>query len=146
MSVEVCVLNNILPEVILFRIQHYLPVKSVIKEAIQNYYIKLHLKKEFLEESIWQKYIYPNCYCKNCPDNGRNKIFKRRDCDPCFRYEVNVITNQYAEDNYRVCIIENPQYEKIAFNKKNDEDSDESSCYSVTTLSSYYSEEDMWLE
>lgn len=146
MSVEVCVLDNILPQVILFKIQQYLPVKSIIKEAIQNYYEKLHLKKEFLEECIWQRYIYPNCCCNNCPDNGRHKIFMRKDCDPCFRYEVNIHTNIYAPDNYRICIIENPQYEKIAFDKKIcDIDSDIDSCYSVITLSSY-SEEDLWLE
>lgn len=146
MSLEVCVLNNILPEVILFRIQNYLPVKPIIKEAIRNYYDKLHFKKELLEECIWQRYVYRNCSCNNNPDNGRHKIFKRKDCDSCFRYEVNIHTNAYASDKYRICIIENPQYEKIAFDKKiHDIDSDIDSCYSVSTLSSY-SDYDIWLE
>jgi hypothetical protein len=73
------------------------------------------MKKEKYEEFIYFNYIYPNCSCNNCPYNGKYKIYKKKDCNPCFIFES---TFTYMPNNFNECIINNPQFQKIYYNEK----------------------------
>ena len=41
------------------------------------------------------------------------KIFKRRDCDECFKFESTMI---YMPENFQICIWDNNQFQKIYYN------------------------------
>ena len=110
------VLNEIedckLPHSIINNIQTYMR-NDLMYKCLQEYFNKLYEKKEICEEKAYDKYVYPNCVCNNCPDNGRRKIFKRRDCSDCFEYECRQMNDEYAPQDFHECIKENPQYRKI---------------------------------
>ena len=95
MNSPVTIFNNILPQEVLDQIQQYLPVNENIRNALATYYDKLYDKKVIDDEEAFDKHIYPNCVCANCPDNGRTKIFKRRDCSVCFEYETKEYLGEY---------------------------------------------------
>ena len=75
-----------LPHSIINNIQTYMR-NDLMYKCLQEYFNKLYEKKEICEEKAYDKYVYPNCVCNNCPDNGRRKLFNRRDCSDCFEYE-----------------------------------------------------------
>jgi hypothetical protein len=126
MNTPLVIFNNILPQEILDQIQQYLPVNENIRTALANYYDKLYEKKVMDDEEAFEIHIYPNCVCANCPDNGRTKIFKRRDCNVCFEYEIKQYHGEYANEQFYLVCKNNSQYRKIAF-KEYDSDSDDSS-------------------
>ena len=95
-------------------IQSYL-VNNIAYAAIASYFSHLYMKKEKYEEFIWNNYVYSQCYCNNCPDNGVRKIFKKRDCDPCFIFE-NTFT--YMPNDFNECILNNNQFRKIYYGEK----------------------------
>ena len=104
--------NCKLPDNIIDNIQLYMR-NDLMYKCLQEYFNKLYEKKEMCEEEAYEKYVYPNCVCRNCPDNGRRKIFKRKDCSDCFEYECRQMNDEYAPQGFHECIIENPQYRKI---------------------------------
>lgn len=116
--------NNFnLPREILDTIQLYL-INDTVNNALISYFEHLYMKKEKYEAFVYYNYIYPICSCNNCPYNGKHKIYKRKDCNPCFIFES---TFTYMPNDFNECIIHNPQFQKIYYNEKksseyNDED------------------------
>ena len=126
MNSPVTIFNDILPQEVLNQIQQYLPVNEYVRNALAKYYDKLYNKKVMDDEEAFEIHIYPNCVCANCPDNGRTKIFKRRDCSVCFEYETKEYLGEYTNEQFHLVCKNNPQYRKIAY-KEYDYVSDDSS-------------------
>ena len=102
-------LSYLIPREVINNIQKY-TVNNVAIHALNNYFDYLYVKKELYEDFVWNNYVYPNCKCNNCPDNGMYKIYKRKDCDACFMFDS---THIYTPIDFMECIIDNPQYYKI---------------------------------
>ena len=141
MNSPVIIFNDILPQEILDQIQQYLPVNENIRTALASYYDKLYDKKVIDDDEAFEIHIYPNCVCANCPDNGRTKIFKRRECSVCFEHETKEYLAEYANEQFHLVCKNNPQYRKIAF-KEYHPDSDDSSVDDMI----WYDDRDIWLE
>ena len=141
MNSPVTIFNDILPQEVLNQIQQYLPVNENIRLALANYYDKLYDQKVIDDDEAFDKHIYPNCVCANCPDNGRTKIFKRRDCSVCFEYETKEYLGEYTNEQFHLVCKNNPQYRKIAYNEY-DCVSDDSSVDDMI----WYDDRDIWLE
>ena len=101
--------NLELPDTVINHIQKYLK-NDIVYEAINKYYGYLYDKKKLYEEFVWNNYVFPKCYCNGCPDNGRNKLFRRKDCDYCFIFQF---TSKYKLTDFEICIENNPQFFKI---------------------------------
>ena len=114
MNSPVKIIKHILPQDVLDIIQSYL-VNDIAYTAISSYFDRLYIKKNKYEEFVWANYVYPNCYCNNCPDNGRYKIYKKRDCNECFKFES---TFMYTSNDFVECISDNPQFQKIYYGKE----------------------------
>tara|TARA_Y100000816_G_scaffold288279_1_gene272552 strand:- start:368 stop:748 length:381 start_codon:yes stop_codon:yes gene_type:complete len=115
MNTPVDILHNKLPQQLLNKIQQYLPVNENIRIALDKYYDKLYDKKMIDDEKAFEKYVYPNCECSNCPDNGHNKIYKRKDCSVCFEYEIKEYNGEYTNAQFYLVCVNNPQYNKIKY-------------------------------
>ena len=142
MNSPVTIFHNILPQEVLNQIQQYLPVNENIRSALANYYDKLYEKKVMDDEEAFEIHIYPNCVCANCPDNGRIKIFRRRECSVCFEHEMKEYLGEYTNEQFHLVCKNNPQYRKIAY-KEYDYTSDDSS--SVDDMY-WYDDRDIWVE
>lgn len=138
MNTPLIIFNQIFPQEIINNIQIYLPPNDIVINALKDYYDILHEAKILNDEYIFETIVYPNCYCSNCPDNGHHKLFKRRDCSPCFEYETKEYSGDYASDEYKMIIRDNPQYKKIAHGEYNSED-DYDDMY-------WYDDRNIWLE
>ena len=69
------------------------------------------------DDEAFEIHIYPNCVCANCPNNGRTKIFKRRDCSLCFEHETKEYLGEYTSEQFHLVCKNNPQYRKIVYNE-----------------------------
>ena len=138
MNSPVYLFKEILPQELLNKIQQYVPVNDKIKNALRKYYDQLYNQRLLDEEEIYEKEIYPNCSCSNCPNNGRYKIFRRRDCSLCFEYEIKQYCGYYASNKYKIAIRDNPQYKKIAYDD-NDSDNSIDDMY-------WYDDRHIWIE
>ena len=94
------------------------------------------------DEEAFEIHIYPNCVCANCPDNGRTKIFRRRECSVCFEHEMKEYLGEYTNEQFHLVCKNNPQYRKIAY-KEYDYTSDDSS--SVDDMY-WYDDREIWME
>lgn len=112
MNSPLVLFKDTFPQEILNHIQEFM-INDSVYEALRKYFNKLYYKKELHEEYIWDKYVYPKCYCNNCPDNGVNKIFKRKDCDECFKFQSTLV---YMPEDFQLCIWDNNQFQKIYYN------------------------------
>lgn len=140
MNTPLIIFNEILPQEVLNQIQQYLPVNENIRLALSNYYDKLYDKKVIDDEEVFEKYVYPKCVCANCPDNGRNKIYKRKDCDVCFEYETKEHNCNYSSEEYHLVIENNPQYRKVKYGEyDNDNSINDDDMW-------WYDDRDIWLE
>lgn len=135
MNSPVTIFNDILPQELLDQIQQYLPVNENIRVALANYYEKLYDQKVIDDEEAFNIHIYPNCVCANCPDNGRTKIFRRRECFVCFEHELKEHFGEYTNEQFHLVCKNNPQYRKIAYNEY---DSDSDSEYDIDIFYDYY--------
>jgi len=126
-SIALEILKKELPDEIINNIRKYM-VNEIAYEALQQYFNYLYEKKEKYEEFVWNNYVYPNCVCNNCPDNGKYKIYKKRDCNECFKFES---TFMYTPNDFVECISDNPQFQKIYYGKEGNDYSED-----------YYSDED----
>ena len=92
-------------------IASFLPIRNKIAiQAINEYYDYLYYKTRLYEDFILNNYVKPKCNCEFAPENGNNKIFYRRSCSICFEaFE----TDKYELDEFKICILENPQFNKI---------------------------------
>ena len=113
-TVALEILKKELPDEIINNIRKYM-VNEIAYEALQQYFNYLYEKKEKYEEFVWNNYVYPNCVCNNCPDNGKYKIYKKRDCNECFKFES---TFMYTPNDFVECISDNPQFQKIYYGKE----------------------------
>tara|TARA_B100000900_G_scaffold382007_1_gene368876 strand:+ start:49 stop:459 length:411 start_codon:yes stop_codon:yes gene_type:complete len=113
-SIALEILKKELPNEIINNIRKYM-VNEIAYEALQQYFNYLYEKKEKYEEFVWNNYVYPNCVCNNCPDNGKYKIYKKRDCNECFKFES---TFMYTPNDFVECISDNPQFQKIYYGKE----------------------------
>lgn len=117
MNSPLVLFKDTFPQEIINHIQEFM-INDSVYEALREYFNKLYYKKELHEEYIWDNYVYPKCYCNNCPDNGVNKLFKRKDCDECFKFQSTLV---YMPENFQLCIWDNNQFQKIYYedcNKK----------------------------
>ena len=151
MNSPVYLFDNILPQELLNKIQQYLSVNDEVKNALKKYYDELYDQKILDDEDAYDKFVYPNCVCPNCPDNGRTKIFRRRECSRCFEYEVKAHNGDYTSDEYRLVITNNPQYMKIAYGILCENVSGVCSgfdcyCHFEQSDAFWYSEDRIWLE
>ena len=101
--------NYEFPETVINNIQKYMK-NDIAYEVIQKHYGNLYDKKDLYEKFILNNYVFPKCYCNNFPDNGRNKLFRKKDCDYCYRFEY---TSIYKLKDFEICIENNPQFQKI---------------------------------
>lgn len=120
MNSPLVLFKNTFPQEVVNNIQSFI-INDYVYEAIRNYFNILYHKKELYEEFIWNNYVYPKCYCNNCPDNGVKKIFKRKDCNECFKFEYTLI---YMTEDFERCIWNNNQFKKICHNDYNNLDYD----------------------
>lgn len=134
MNSPVTIFNDILPQELLDQIQQYLPVNENIRLALANYYDKLYDQKVIDDQEAFEIHIYPNCVCANCPDNGRTKIFRRRECSVCFEHEMKEHLGEYTNEQFHLVCKNNPQYRKIAYNEY---DSDSDSEYDIDIFYDY---------
>ena len=141
MNSPVTIFNDILPQEVLNQIQQYLPVNEYVRNALAKYCDKLYDKKVMDDEEAFEIHIYPNCVCANCPDNGRTKIFKRRECSVCFEHEMKEYLGEYTSEQFHLVCKNNPQYRKIAYNEY-DCVSDDSSVDDMI----WYDDRDIWAE
>ena len=126
MNSPVKIIKHMLPQDVLDIVQSYL-VNDIAYTAISSYFDRLYIKKNKYEEFVWSNYVYPKCYCNNCPDNGKYKIYKKNDCNHCFIFEY---TTRYMPNDFNECILNNPQFQKIYYDeKKSNEYSDDSEDY-----------------
>ena len=137
MITPLIIFEDLLPQVILDNIQQYLPVNNNINEAIKKYYNVLYERKLIDDENAWDKIVYPNCVCPNCHDNGKTKIYKRKECSVCYEYEVKSYSGFYTSEMYSIVVGDNPQYKIIMYG-----DYDDNSIYEDDT--SWYN--DYWIE
>lgn len=141
MNSPVTIFNDILPQEVLNQIQQYLPVNEYVRNALAKYCDKLYDQKVIDDEEAFEIHIYPNCVCANCPDNGRTKIFRRRECSVCFEHEMKEYLGEYTSEQFHLVCKNNPQYRKIAY-KEYDYISDDSSVDDMY----WYDDRDIWLE
>lgn len=141
MNTPVTMFEQILPQELLDQIQQYLTVNDEVKNAIKKYYDYLYDGKISDDEKAFEKNVYPLCVCSNCPDNGREKIFKRKECWYCDEYEMKAYNGNYANDKFHLVITNNPQYKKIAYDIKEDEENTYEDCDNI-----WYNQNDIWLE
>jgi len=118
MNSPLVLFKNTFPEEVINHIQSFI-INEHVYEALRNYFNNLYDKKESHNEFIWDNYVYPKCFCDNCPDNGVTKIFKRRDCDECFKFEYTLI---YMPEDFQHCIWDNNQFQKIYYKDYNNLD------------------------
>ena len=141
MYTPLVIISDIFPQEILDQIQQYLSVNENIRTALASYYDKLYDKKVLDDEEAFEIHIYPNCVCANCPDNGRNKIFRRRECSVCFEHEMKEYLGEYTNEQFHLVCKNNPQYRKIAY-KEYDYVNDDISVDDMY----WYDDRDIWLE
>ena len=139
MNSPVYLFKEILPQELLNKIQQYLPVNDQVKNALKKYYNELYNQRLLDEEEIFENEVYPHCFCSNCPDNGKHKIFRRRDCSLCFEYETKQYSGEYASNEYKIVIRDNPQYNKIAYDKYDESYDDCDDMY-------WYDDRHIWIE
>lgn len=113
MNSPLILFKNKLPRELLDYIQGYLTNDFAIN-ALKEYYSYLYHKKELYEDFVYDQYIAPNCNCHRYY-NSRAQRWKTRECNSCFVFES---TFQYMPEDFRRCVWENPQYQKIQYNKK----------------------------
>ena len=101
--------NYEFPETVINNIQKYMK-NDIAYEVIQKHYGNLYDKKDLYEKFILNNYVFPKCYCNGCPNNGCNKLFKRKDCNYCFIFQY---TSKYIPTDFEICIEHNPQFENI---------------------------------
>ena len=94
-----------LPFEILNIIQSYMK-NDVAYEVLKEYYSYLYYKKDLYEDFVYENYIAPNCYC-----NPRRKD----ECEHCYYYEY---TYRYTPQDFKCCILDNPQFRKINYGEK----------------------------
>ena len=141
MYTPLVIISDIFPQEVLNQIQQYLPVNENIRFALASYYDKLYEKKVMDDEEAFEIHIYPNCVCANCPDNGRAKIFRRRECSVCFEHEMKEYLGEYTNEQFHLVCKNNPQYRKIAY-KEYDYVNDDISVDDMY----WYDDRDIWLE
>ena len=103
---------NKLPNELADIVRQYRGINPIAYAVIRKYYEHLFKKKCLYEMFVHYNYVYPRCYCNNCPSNGVNKLYKRKDCDECFKFECTFI---YTPNDFVECITDNPQYQKIMY-------------------------------
>lgn len=102
------ILKNKLPQEILNNIQSYL-TNNIVNKALICYYDYLYYKNELYDDFITRQYIEPNCKCIKYWSNIANR-YKFKECNTCCEYEYG---NKYIPLDFRICIWDNPQYNKI---------------------------------
>ena len=122
MITPLIVFKEKLPQETLDQIQQYLPPCDIVVNALKKHYDELYDEKLIADEEAFEKLIYPNCRCRNCPDNGQHKIFNRKDCWYCDEYEMKEYNDYYASEEYKLVITNNPQFKKIAYGINIDDD------------------------
>ena len=137
MITPLVILEDKLPQVTIDLIQSYLK-NDFANEIVGEYFDKLYEKKENYDDFIFTNYVYPKCKCNNCPDNGVNKIFKRRDCNVCFMFESEV----WHFNRYYECISDNLQYQKITYGYRTIDFSDEEIDDYIAPFHYYYNKID----
>lgn len=140
MNTPLTIIEQFFPQEVLNIIQSYL-INDIAKKALIKYYDYLYEKKISDDEEIYNNYVYPLCVCRNCPDNGKNKIFIRKECWHCDEYDMNVFLNNYACEQFILCIKNNLQYTKIAHNINN-----YNRYYNSDDDEIWYNENSVWLE
>ena len=104
--------ENKLPKELLNYIQNYL-TNDIAINALKEYFSYLYHKKELYEDFVYDQYILPNCKCRRYY-NSRAQRWKTRECDSCFIFDS---TFTYMSEDFRMCIMDNPQYQKIQYGK-----------------------------
>lgn len=94
------IFKDIFPDTIIDKIQSYIK-NDLIYDCMLNYYYILQEKKELYNNFVIANYIEPLCYCRNFPENGVRKIFRKKECSPCCEYEC-VYEDSYPKHNYRI--------------------------------------------
>ena len=130
MITPLVLLQNKIPQECIDLIQKYVSCSIAEEAANKSYDIiinNIHQRNNLYRDFVWDNYVYPNCVCNNCPDNGKYKVYKKNDCNHCFIFES---TTRYMPNDFNECIIDNPQFQKIYYDeKKSDEYFDESDEY-----------------
>jgi len=109
------ILDKHLPREIINYIQQYLTYE-IANTAIREYFEYLEYKKEQYEDFVLDNYVFPNCQCVHAPENGQHKVYKRKDCSECFKFDCTY--EDRMTPAYITCIYENrTQYSKIMWKR-----------------------------
>ena len=114
MNTPLIILKNKLPVDLINLIQTYM-TNDIVTKAVSKYFDKLYQKKDEYDDFVWDNYVFPNCQCNNCPENGLHKLFKRKDCNVCFMFESSL----WYYNTFYECTLNNLQYFKIVYGRKN---------------------------
>lgn len=116
MNSPLILFENKLPRELLDIIQSYL-INDIAYIMLKEYFSYLYDKKELYEEFVYNNYVMPNCSCIRYFNSFANR-WKTKECDVCFIYES---TLTYMPEDFRLCIWDNDQFQKINYGEKIDE-------------------------
>lgn len=116
MITPLVILQNKIPHVCIDLIQSYINCDIAQQAANKSYDLiinNIHKRNDLYRDFVWDNYVYPICYCNNCPDNGRHKIFKKKDCDHCFVFDstMKYYTQEFMEKIWNENIPYDSSYE-----------------------------------
>lgn len=109
MNSPLILFSMVFPQEILDKIQQYI-INDHVYDAIRNYIDYVYDKQWFYEDFVLKNYVIPNCNCYYAPGNGNRKLFKNRDCSECFVFDSTI---HYMIDEFKLCIVDNEQKNKI---------------------------------
>jgi hypothetical protein len=108
MNSPLILIQHKLPYEIINIIQSYL-INNFAYRAVKEYYTYLYYKKDLYEDFAYNQYILPNCRCHRYY-NSRAGRWKEHECYGCLSFEYGYV---YMPLDYRICIYDNPQFNKI---------------------------------
>ena len=113
MNSPLVLFENTLPQDLLNIIQSYL-INDFAYKVLNEYFDYLYYKKELYEDFVYYQYVKPNCKCIRY-FNSIAQRWKTRDCYNCDIFEY---TYKYMPLDFRMCIHDNYQYQKIRYGEK----------------------------
>ena len=114
MTTPLMIIQNELPyylcDDIINHIKKYLK-NDIVYQALAEHFDYLIYRNDLYQDFVIHNYVIPQCNCFHfAPENGNNKMYNRKECSICFMFDS---TTHFVNQDYQLCITDNPQYFKI---------------------------------